>query len=84
MTIKANIQALQEAEQALRSHCMCARIRDDGVCIEIEYPAGDWPGGIAGVCANYGVHMGKTEAIGKLLARMEKDWLDSYPGASKN
>lgn len=80
MSIQSNIQRLDELNQAIRNHCMCARISDNGCLIEVIYPSGDWPLGIQGIQASYGVYMGKADAIQKLLDRMESDWLNSFPG----
>ena len=79
MTIQANIKAAQAAEEAARDHCMCARYHDDGQSIHITYPAGDWPAGIDGIRGCYAIE-GKAKVLSLLVARMERDWLDSFPG----
>lgn len=80
MTIKANIKRLDDAYQAVRGHCMCAKLEDDGVYIRVIYPAGDWPNQVQGVQCSYGGQICKAEALERIAARMESDWINSYPG----
>lgn len=80
MSIQANIQAVQDAYDAVKAHCMCLAIHDDGCVIRVIYPSGDWPQGLDGVQCSYGVTYGKAEALNRILARMEADWLNSFPG----
>lgn len=79
MSIQDNIRKLQEAHEAVRAHCMCARFKDDGAFIVVTYPEGDWPDGVQGVQAGYLI-TGKTLALTRILDRMERDWKNSFPG----
>lgn len=81
-TIQENIKELEAARFAVTDHCMCRAIREDGCSIVVIYPKGDWPGGIEGLTCTYGVTYGKAEAFRRLLARMESDWINSFPGRS--
>lgn len=80
MNVQENIQRLKDAEISLNDHCMCAALHDNGSTIRVIYPAGDWPQNLDGIQGSYGRQLSKYELIGKLLTRMESDWLNSFPG----
>ena len=77
-TIQENMRAMQKAYDAVKEHCMCARIKDDGAYYVVIYPEGDWPDNVGGVQAGYLI-TGKTQALQRILDRMERDWLGSFP-----
>jgi hypothetical protein len=81
MSVQANVRAYQDKYEEVRGHCMCGRIEDDGVFFRVIYPAGDWPQGVGGVQASYGVRRGKLQALEAILDRMERDWKGSFPNA---
>lgn len=81
MSVQANVRAYQDKYEEVRNHCMCLRIEDDGCVFRVIYPAGDWPQGVGGVQACYGVMRGKTAALEAILDRMERDWKGSFPNA---
>lgn len=79
MSIQENIKALQNKYDAVKEHCMCRAIYDDGAYYRVLYPAGDWPDGVEGVQAGYLI-TGKLTALTRMLDRMERDWSGSFPG----
>ncbi len=80
--IQQNIEAVQQAYDAVKGHCMCRQIFDDGTYYRVIYPEGDWPGGKHGAQCSYGIYAGRGKewALKRLLDQMEKDWTESYPG----
>ena len=79
-TVQQNIELLQAAYDRVKGHCMCRAIRDEGCMIVVIYPEGDWPRGIQGVRASYGVKHSKTQALNLIYEQMESDWINSFPG----
>lgn len=79
--ILQNIEAVQAAYDAVKAHCMCRMIKDEGCFFVVIYPEGDWPGGKDGIQCSYGIYTGKGKewALRRLLAQMEEDWLGSFP-----
>lgn len=78
MSVQANIIAMQQSYDAVKAHCMCARIKDDGAYYIVIYPEGDWPDNVGGVQAGYLI-TGKKAALDRILDRMERDWKGSFP-----
>lgn len=76
MTVQANIKAVQDAYDAVKDHCMCRAIHDNGVIIRVLLPAGYY---LDGVQCSYGVTNTKSEALRRLLAQMEIVWQESVP-----
>ena len=73
MTIQKNIHKFASAMEAVRNHCMAARIECDTSHVTIIYPEGDFP--VHGVRVNRSA-AGLQQAIGI----MERHWKDSFPG----
>ena len=80
--VAQNVRNVKELIQQVRLHPMAAKVEDDGRYLVVSYPAGDWPSGINGVRCAYGSRKGEGKAWAheRVLARMEKDWLSSFPG----
>lgn len=73
MSIQQNIADYHAIEEAVKSHCMCAEYRVEGSKVIVIYPAGNF--------AVEGVRVDRTSSgLIHALERMEKDWVNSYPG----
>jgi hypothetical protein len=76
MSIRENIEAVAEAEEAVKAHCMCRAFHMDDYHYRVLYPAGF---ALDGVQCCY-LHVGKAVALQRLLESMERCWLESFPG----
>jgi hypothetical protein len=79
MTICENIEAVAEAEAAVKAHCMCRAFHMDDCYYHVLYPAGFTLDGLDGVQFCY-LYVGKAVALQRLLKSMERCWLESFPG----
>ena len=73
MTIRANIESVSTMIKKVKDHCMCARFEDDGATFRVIYPVGMV---LDGVQASYS-EIGKTVALERMLAAMERHWFES-------
>lgn len=72
--ISDNKSAVDEKMKLVKAHCMCAKFEDDGRYFRVIYPPGDFA--THGAQANYGD--GKAIALDRLLAVMERHWIQSF------
>jgi hypothetical protein len=73
MTIQENIEAVSQAMEAVKNHCMCAKFSDDGAQYRIIYPAGMI---LDGVQATYAI-CGKRVALERIAEAIERHWKQS-------
>lgn len=70
---RANLAAFEAARRAVVEHPMCGRLDEDRYNFTIVYPAGDF--------AVDGVRVVRSAAgLRQALERMERHWVESYPG----
>lgn len=81
MTIVDNLAAFNKALADVKAHPMCAKFEDDGCAFIVTYPAGEFGVVYGGVRAHH--RDSKAKALTNLLSRMERDWLNSFPGAKR-
>ena len=73
--IQDNIEKLYEKLEEIKNHPMCFELREDAYCYTVMFPQGDFS--VDGItCAK---NIGKSNAIVKILDRMDKEWNNSYP-----
>ena len=71
--ILENIAEYNSALEAVKSHCMCANVRNEGSKLIIEYPEGDF--------AVQGIRVDRNAVmLRKAVSIMERHWLESFPG----
>ena len=70
-----NKQAVDNLIAKIKDHPMCLTFEDQVGCYQVIYPEGDFE--INGVIASTGG--GKLKALYRILERMERDWIESYP-----
>lgn len=74
MTIQANIKEFYDALDAVKNHCMAARVELGAGKVTITYPEGDFEVGGLRVDQN-------AVMLRRAIAIMERHWLSSFPGA---
>jgi hypothetical protein len=74
--IQNRIEKVNIAMNAVKEHCMCLKIIDDGKYFIVIYPIGDFE--TDGCRCDYS-YKGKTWALEKLIEVMERHWKNSYP-----
>lgn len=68
-----------ELREKIKAHPMCLRFEQRPCRYRVIYPEGDWPAGIDGLQARTSRSVSHTQALTRLLDRMERDWLGSFP-----
>ena len=71
MNVAENTEAVKAAMLQVRQHCMCARFEDLGGAYRVLYAPGFKVDGVQAVYAT----CGKTVALKRILAAMERHWL---------
>ena len=67
--IAERTEAVDVLRSAVKEHCMCAKLEDDGARFRVYYPCGMFPDGVQ---ASYGG--GKAVALSRMLDAMERHW----------
>lgn len=70
-----NKQAVDNLIVKIKDHPMCLTFEDQGGGYQVIYPEGEFK--VHGVRASAGG--GKLKALYRILERMERDWIESYP-----
>lgn len=79
-----NLAAFNKALADVKAHPMCAKFEDDGCAFIVTYPAGEFGVVYGGVRVHHrDLVGGKAKSLTNLLSRMERDWLNSFPGAKR-
>lgn len=73
--IQENIEKLYDKLEELKDHPMCLELREDDYCYIVIFPQGDFS--VDGITCSKSI--GKSNAIDKIIKRMEKEWINSYP-----
>ena len=71
-TVQIRTKQVQNAIDAVKAHCMCARFEENRTHYRVIYPEGYFPDGVQ--VAKGG---GKHTALARLLIVMERHWKDS-------
>ena len=74
--VQENIAKVKLLIDEVKDHCMCAKFQDVGGAFIVIYPYGDFP--VDGVRVGY-LTNGKAWALKKMLEKMEKHWIESFP-----
>jgi hypothetical protein len=75
-TPAANLAALNATRAAVKAHPMCLHLRDERPHFVVIYPAGNFP--VDGLRVPR-----SAQGLGLALERMERDWMESFPGYPK-
>lgn len=78
--IRDRTEALGAARALVLAHPMCRRLEESEAAITVLFPEGDFR--FHGVRCRVG-RGGRTIAFETMLAHLEREWMLSYPGATR-